>query len=431
MWRAVYKQTFIGFQAEHVFAVNFGWPCLVANMRPRRPRSLPEQVIESEILPRLPAQSLLRFRSVSKSCNSIISQYCSDPDFVKSHLSCTSQNPDDENLIMIKHIPSNNAAGHCDISVHSFSDSKERILGDLVNLVPYPTKFNTTLIGSVNGLVCLFLGELCKFVIWNPAIRQAKMIDAPFQEMKLLMFYGFGWDAVANDYKLVMSFFERRYYVYSCNSNRWTLLTNLSSFPPNDECSMPSVIVKGVPYWTTAQYNYEDTTTYFLPFKFEVGSNEFKCLPKFECEDGFLLVNLNECISALMYKTYSSECSVDVYCLDDSCGVWRKMYNVGPINCYAEELSHCFAYGGQIVFNTEEEVVCYDPKTNQIKGLGNTKGELIKCYSYKASLVYLEGMKPVHQVAKSSKGTKRARVKSTDRPRKSARTRNKNPKYLS
>lgn len=280
-------------------------------------RPLPEEVIQTEILPRLPALSLLRFSCVCKLWKTIIS----DPEFVKSHLKCTSQNPKDENLVMRKRSRSENA-DHCDnVTILSFLDSEETIVSDLV---PYPTKYNTSLIGSVNGLVCLFFGELHKFVIWNPVIRQGKIIDALIKEPMTVKFFGFGWDAMENDYKVVVSFYKRRNYVYSCNSNRWTLLTNLSWFPPNDFCYVPSVIVKGVPYWTStaSKVTGEEITKSVVPFKFEVGSNEFRCLPKFECvkfrEYDFLLVNLKECISVLVYETYASKCSVDLYCLDES-----------------------------------------------------------------------------------------------------------------
>lgn len=106
------------------------------------------------------------------------------------------------------------------------------------------------------------------------------------------------------------------------------------------------------------------------------------------------------------------------------------MYNVERISCYLRKLSHCFTYGGQIVFNLEKEVVCYDPKINKIEGLGNKKGELVNCFSYTASLVYVQGMRPLHQLAKSQKVTKRARAESSDRPRRSGRIIKKNPKYL-
>ncbi|KAK1398450.1 hypothetical protein POM88_008313 [Heracleum sosnowskyi] len=87
--------------------------------------------------------------------------------------------------------------------------------------------------------------------------------------------------------------------------------------------------------------------------------------------NGFVIVDLKECIFALVCNSSFSKGLLDVYCLDDKCGVWRKMYN-----------------GGEIVFTARGKLMYYDGKTNQIKGLDNIIGCLQNCFNYKASLVY-------------------------------------------
>ncbi|KAK1387244.1 hypothetical protein POM88_015422 [Heracleum sosnowskyi] len=213
-------------------------------------------------------------------------------------------------------------------------------------------------------------------------------------------FYGFCWDAVKKDFKVVITYSYNKSisdegshdssYVYSCDSDSWSIL--LPHFPfsgrPVDR-STPSAIVNGMPYWTGCR-NCGLTSRYlFSVLKFDVGRNEFRMLPQFERAGSglfeFFLVNLEERIYALLYNTRCWDSFVNVRCFDERYGVWINMYTISPFLMYG---------GDHIVFGARGRLMCHDRKTNKNKDLGISGGYLRNCFSYQPSLVFLKGMKP-------------------------------------
>lgn len=338
----------------------------------------------------------------------------SDHDIIKC---CTSLNPKDDYLI-VNQISSELELSHYekilyyDITLLSLSNlSESRLYKDTSSSGRSDRTTDLHLLGSINGLVCLFSENLDQFVVFNPAIRQAKYIDPPFRpcklDEKLDYFYGFCWDAVKNDFKVVVTYdYYNRItsdegplyssYVYSCKCDSWSIM--LPHFPFNCgsvDRSMPSAIINGMPYWTGSRL---ESKNLFSVLKFEVGRNEFRMLPKFECSAAsrlkFLIVDIKEYIYALVYEERPFFRFVDVRCFDERYGVWIKMYNVGPITCHKYQISPFLKFDDDIVFRASGKLMCHDRKTNKNKDLGIIGGYLRSCFSYKPSLVFLKGMKP-------------------------------------
>ncbi|WOH16439.1 hypothetical protein DCAR_0935992 [Daucus carota subsp. sativus] len=305
-------------------------------------------------------------------------------------------------------------AHYGDIAVLSSSDLSETKLLDV-------TSAELHMLGSINGLVCLFFDKQDQFIVWNPAIRQAMKFGSPRKQFLLgdmkRKFHGFCWDAVENDFKVVVSYYEwgnfdspLSLYIYSCNLGSWSSPRN--SLFNEVWCvgrGLPIAIVSGVPYWTYCRGTLK-------LFKFDVISKDFRELPElhlFDSKKDVSVVNLKECLSALVYDYVQSINSlVDVHCFDKGLGVWSKMYSVGPINgdmfsCGWSDMQNvrvtgkllgCFKHGGEIVFSANSKYRCYDHKTDEIRNLRSQEGYTHKCFSYKASLIFLKGMKPQHQV---------------------------------
>ncbi|MCD7458883.1 hypothetical protein HAX54_039478 [Datura stramonium] len=181
---------------------------------------LPTEVI-FEILSRLPVKSLLKFKSVSKSWLSLISS----PEFIKSHLNLSANNKEYTNHRLMLRIsqPEYNLK-ECPLK-SLFYD--EYVIEES-NLEDYPMKNSSisfSIEGSVNGLICLATEEKELF-LWNPSIRKYKRLpDFRTKFMNANCFtYGFGYDEIHSDYKIVRVFnlwkdFEVN--IYSLKNDSW------------------------------------------------------------------------------------------------------------------------------------------------------------------------------------------------------------------
>jgi F-box interacting protein len=159
---------------------------------------LPPEILTG-ILSTLPAQSLLRFRSTSKSLQSLIDSH----NFIKLHL----KNSLNHSLIL-QHKS----------NLYQFNDFPNLTTSIKLNL-PFEGSNNfISLLGSCNGLLCIFSnGEIA---FWNPNIRKHRIIpDLPIpipdpSESNSIPFCfcvrGFGFDPLTDDYKLlrICCFFE-------------------------------------------------------------------------------------------------------------------------------------------------------------------------------------------------------------------------------
>ncbi|KAL5700177.1 hypothetical protein ACHQM5_025656 [Ranunculus cassubicifolius] len=152
---------------------------------------LPEEIL-IEIFTFLPVISLFRFKCVSKSCLSLINSSI----FVNLHLK--------------RSIPRILYATYEDTysieyeNTSSFSDPK-----------PYDFPMNDqTIIGTCNGIVCITNRE-SYMSLWNPATQEDVCIpfspvDESQEDEERQVVVGFGYDPIADEYKVVKSVFFYR-----------------------------------------------------------------------------------------------------------------------------------------------------------------------------------------------------------------------------
>ncbi|KAF5764802.1 putative F-box domain-containing protein [Helianthus annuus] len=144
--------------------------------------------IQSEIMKKLPVKSLLRFRSISKSCKSLIES----SDFI-THYSSQQQHL----LVSYKDLV-NNEQQHLSI-VDDDSFPTQRVSVTLPPLVD-DIHVNVIKIGSSHGLLCFF--AKAQAVIWNPSIRKAVTVVMP-PGITYATVQGFGFCRGTTDPKIV------------------------------------------------------------------------------------------------------------------------------------------------------------------------------------------------------------------------------------
>ncbi|XP_021735174.1 F-box/kelch-repeat protein At3g23880-like [Chenopodium quinoa] len=232
---------------------------------------IPEELV-LQFLVRLPTKSLLRFRSVCKSWFLLINS---------------------SNFISL-HKLHNHAIGNYNILFRHFCNTQKKEIYSLYDEKCSFSPFRTigeldfpfdrtqgsyyTIVSCVNGLICLWddTNELNPVTLWNPAIR--KSYQVPFycnvsdsrSSACLKLSFGFGFDALANDYKILRiafclsSFSESRRVdrrplsfltkpvvcsadIFSLNTKSWRCVNN---FVPLQQLSVP-VFVNGALHFLT------------------------------------------------------------------------------------------------------------------------------------------------------------------------------------
>nr|KAJ0227651.1 hypothetical protein LSAT_V11C100034630 [Lactuca sativa] len=168
-----------------------------------------------KILSSLPSKSLLRCRSVCKSCKSLISS----PEFIQTHLHNFNQ-LNSRNIVRLCLQPENREA----YTVHF--DDQHLTLDTHINFpfsltYDYGNRFSTrircwrddydyrnrffTRIGCCNGNATSTRNEI---LLWNPSIRRKVTLTPPVQPYRNynrdhIFVFGFGYCNISDDYKVV------------------------------------------------------------------------------------------------------------------------------------------------------------------------------------------------------------------------------------
>uniref|UniRef100_A0A803LMX1 F-box domain-containing protein n=1 Tax=Chenopodium quinoa TaxID=63459 RepID=A0A803LMX1_CHEQI len=295
-------------------------------MRSINNNTLPNHLILEEILPRLPVKSLLRFKSVSKLWLFTISS----PEFAKSHLQFSSSHP---KFIVLA---GRNRATEDEFYLLDYDDNnnyKIRYLDELQFENWYNQVEFFYIVGSCNGLVCLYVqevGDRDAFVIGNPATRRHRKIMVPegvkqgiWSRSRCLFYH----ESSTDDYKILGLFVSRFYvhiHVYSMNAGNWERIGKLDK-----NMELPSMD------W----------------------------LDKYEWQEKIInlkrirLMELKGCLSLLC--TTPEFAKDDVWMLKHSSDgdSWQKMFTINLTGV----IYYCFSESGKCLLHTKKELKVFDP----------------------------------------------------------------------
>ena len=130
------------------------------------PEHLPYEVV-FDILTRLPVRSLVRFRCVSKSWNSIITS----PDFITTHMNRPKSLSNNKGYLL--YVPTSD---HYDQNLCIDVCNSDRTL---THISTFQLPFSAYMVGCCNGMFCLHNFPNKVLYLWNPSIRKFKMISTP------------------------------------------------------------------------------------------------------------------------------------------------------------------------------------------------------------------------------------------------------------
>ncbi|KAL8051851.1 hypothetical protein ABFX02_06G175500 [Erythranthe guttata] len=337
----------------------------------------PEEII-AEILSRLPVKSLLKFRCVSKSWRSLIS----DKHFIKSHLQISRKDTNFTRHWIIQTFLFENPIRKQSLKRCYLPSLFSGLSSDPVE-IDFPIenyKGGVWVVDSCNGLVCISINDGRHFLLWNPSTRKYKKLadvdDDDDDRMKLIIIYGFGFDESSDDYKVFCGFSNRGRggtiaKIYSLRTDSWKRI----EFLEEDNLGLDATgkFVSGKLHWGRRN-NGPDYSNWDV-FSFDLGTGVCGNVaqPLSYVETGFSpsLSVLDGCLCVL-YN--SPRTSVDVWIMKEY-GVsesWVRIVTVPymhlPLsNPSIHTPSLCVGPKGEILFKLGSDFLIYSPNDNRFR----------------------------------------------------------------
>ncbi|XP_059436798.1 F-box/kelch-repeat protein At3g06240-like [Corylus avellana] len=279
-------------------------------------------------------------------------------------------------------------------------------------------KGNIYVVGSCNGLVCLYARSLDEFevVIWNPATRETKVV--PKSNLPRLLPAGyktiidsieFGFDAKTNDYKIINlltpydmlanSFTERiiQSEVYSLSADSWRKGDSPLCCSGELYTVGLNTYINGMASWAASNRSWDGILSFdmsdevFLktPLPDDVLDNcNLSKNGLGNCKRSFFL--FKESI-AMAVTTLVDYCiCFDIWRLLEV-GVkdsWTKLFTIGPFSEYIDRPLG-FWKSSTMFLTKFNQLFLYNPFTNQMVDL-QIRGGLRRLVTYKESLVSVQ-----------------------------------------
>ncbi|KEH37761.1 putative F-box domain-containing protein [Medicago truncatula] len=194
---------------------------------------LPDELV-FEILSRLPVKSLLQYKCVSKSWKTLIS----DPQFTQTHL---------RNLIVDPTINHQRFFYSPESKPSKIASIPVKPLFENLSEPPKATEFSMEheygILGSCNGLLCLFSFKEGYVTLLNPSIEWKSKISPTLDSYEYhkywITYHGFGYDHVNDRYKVLAvvcvvanGIVKKLTQIHTFGENSWTSIPNFPSPSP-------------------------------------------------------------------------------------------------------------------------------------------------------------------------------------------------------
>ncbi|XP_059315925.1 F-box/kelch-repeat protein At3g23880-like isoform X1 [Lycium ferocissimum] len=347
---------------------------------------LPNEIIK-EILLKLPPNSLLKCMCVSKSWLQLISS----PHFVKTHLKLTANDKGcSHHRVLFRGLERN--FKFCCLPPLFYKEQSFELL-DMDSPVENPT-FSAYIVGSTNGLICLFKRKRETF-LWNPTIRKSK--ELPKLQVDLTLGcsyyckYGFGYDELHDDYKVVyIDYYGNSSYIniYSLRTDSWRTVNELQDiFLVNSS----GKFVNGKLYWVSSTGIGINNVCNIISFDLADETWGKLELPSCGEVDSHFILGVVGSDLSLIYTCRLGTTTSDVWIMKD-CGVnvsWTKLFTIKyPQNDGLYMCSPIFTFSihfhesnkGEFLLFLPPLIMIYDGSTRQLEHADDVKGCPAKIY---------------------------------------------------
>ncbi|KAK1435308.1 hypothetical protein QVD17_01069 [Tagetes erecta] len=256
--------------------------------------------VVEKILITLHVEDLMRCKSVCKSWYFLITS----PGFVNRHLN------------------------------HSYKKDRKRAYNRRIILVNIgDSLYMDQLVGSSNGMVCIFASNYSKLLVGNPLTREIRQLK-PLPSITIPSCWGFGYDSYKDDYKVIVgvekSVNETCVQVLSLKSNVWRVIGDMKyTF-----IRRVGMLCDGALHWIIKDQNQKE-----IIISYDLSKEEFKEIgqpddARYEATSNIIQLGIfNECLCI-----YQSECSSSDRWLMKNHETWELL----PDDCESRRnIVHC------------------------------------------------------------------------------------------
>ncbi|XP_057453186.1 F-box/kelch-repeat protein At3g23880-like [Lotus japonicus] len=341
--------------------------------------------LQLEILSWLPVKSLVRFKCISKSWKSTIS----DSQFIKLHLlrSSSKRNTDFTHLLSLVRSPPESPSAATTVAI--------------------PDEYIFS--GTCNGLICLLTFEYLylQFRLWNSATRSMSQHSPPlYFPINCNCYLGFGYDSSTDTYKVVVAVshsvsWETTVHVYNMGYDTCWRTIQLSHFPsmcPGGD----AVYVNNTLNWSAINLTYIGDSTQLMNsdpgtiLSFDLGKETCAQLPLPYCNQdiNWYVPNLGVLRDCLCFCQTDKETCFEIWQMKEF-GVhesWTRLFHITGFESIFRniQLWHSFAMymsenGDALLLSKSRvppfEAVLYTQKDNKLE-LMNIANDIVDCYAH-------------------------------------------------
>ncbi|XP_012843128.1 PREDICTED: probable F-box protein At5g47300 [Erythranthe guttata] len=334
----------------HKHAANISTPPTDSKTMADNKSHLPPEIIEIILSKLSSVKSLLRFKSVSKSWNTIIT----DPVFVQNHIQ-KSKESNSQNLFLCRV----RSSSPIRFSVVEFDDDEKFQTLPVVIEAPFGCGL---VLCFCDGILLLTNRACMKFVLWNPSTRTAEKLWHRNCCRKAA--FGLCRDPNTDDFKVVVADWYD-YSVYSCKNKSWIAMkreyeveyTGLGLNPMKNN-TPKGVCVDGATYWFWSDM-YVTKIVYYDP-----RDDKFKILGKPENLGESKIVYLvnfrgSLCLYCNLFGKFKFRIWTKENGIDNNS--WKELITV-EYNMSNSSLFQLCSVGNKILFRvTDDELIIYNP----------------------------------------------------------------------
>ncbi|XP_004292878.1 PREDICTED: F-box protein CPR30-like [Fragaria vesca subsp. vesca] len=387
---------------------------------------LPQEIIESKILTRLPVKSLIRFTSVSKRWRSVILY---NPKFAKSQFELASKQKSITHRILVSNSKGSPELKCLDMESPWFGQSSCSSCRKVCVPFEQQPPRECYLLGSCNGLVFV-ASEDSRFYIWNPSTKFFKKLPHlgySSDEKAVLDYYGAGYMSATDNYKVLVGYFLKKQneeghtemvHIFSLEDHIWRII-DVDYFGDIFPCHQGMLSNEAL-HWL---HDYGDSRIDLVAFDLDKEEFSILQLPDldtdgtswYRCLLG--VVGGCLCVSSYMDEAIASE-SVDFWVMREYgvCDSWTKLFNLDFSNLPVQRLlrgSPCTWFAtetGTVGVKRTGNGVWFmkiDHKDKEKLGLYMIEGNQLYMVEYEESLVWIEEKENAKETQTSSPSRKK------------------------